>query len=113
MVESPDDLASFTTPDEFGCFVSCQGVRFQAIVDRHHDQERPAATTNSSIGAFNVGAADVNLTVYEALVTVPLPDVVAVEKTLTVEDGPFAGNYRVRDIQRDGVCTLLLLNKRP
>jgi hypothetical protein len=112
MVETPDDLAAFTSPDEFGDFVLCEAVPFQAIVDRFHDQQRPAGTTNSSMGSFMVGAADMSITTYQALVTVPLPTVVAVEKTLSVTSGPHAGDYRIKDIQRDGVCTLLILNKR-
>lgn len=112
MVETPDDLAAFTNADEFGVFVSCESAHFSAIVDRFHDQQRPAGTTGSTMGAFMVGAADMSLTTYQALVTVPLPSNVATEKTLVVESGPHAGSYRIKDIQRDGVCTLLILNKR-
>ena len=113
MVESPDDFAAFMNPDEFGVFASCEGQRFAVIFDTFHDQQRPGGTSNSTMGSFMVGAADVSLTVYQATTGWPLAPGVAVEKTLTIESGPDAGNYRIKDIERDGAMVRLMLNKRP
>ena len=113
MVESPDELASFFSADEFGAFAVCEGFRAQGIPDAYHDDQRPGATTNSSMGAFMVGAADMNLSTHQFTTTWPLPTAWGLEKTLTIEAGEYAGTYRIKDIQRDGSVVRLMLNKRP
>jgi len=113
MVESPDDFAAFMNPEDFGVFASCEGQRFTGIFDTFHDQQRPGGTSNSTMGSFMVGAADMSLTVYQFTTGWPLAAGVGVEKTLTVEDGSDAGNYRIKDIEREGGMVRLMLNKRP
>ena len=113
MVESPDELAAFFSADVFGAFAICEGIRFEGIPDAYHDEQRPGATTNSSMGAFMVGAADMNLSTHQFTTSWPLAATVGVEKTMTIEGGDYAGNYRIKDIQRDGSVVRLMLNKRP
>lgn len=113
MVESPDDFAAFTNPEEFGVFASCEGQRFTGLFDTFHDHQRPGGTSNSTMGSFMVGAADVSITVHQFTTGWPLADSVAVEKSLVIESGPGAGTYRIKDIQRDGDLVRLMLNKRP
>jgi hypothetical protein len=112
MVETADELAAFMSPDTFGVFASCEGARFTGLADCYHDHQRPGATSNSTMGAFMVGAADVSIVTHQFTTTWPLAASVGVEKTLTIESGSLAGDYRIKDIQRDGDIVRLMLNKR-
>lgn len=111
-VESSDDLAGFFNPDEFGDEAACEGSGLVGIASAYHDQQRPGATSNSSMGSFMVGAADVSITTHKFTTPWPLPSTVAVEKTITIQTGKLAGEYRIKDIQRDGDIVRLMLNKR-
>lgn len=112
MVETADELAAFMDPDTFGVFASCDADRFTGLADCYHDQQRPGATSNSSVGSFMAGVADVSIVTHQFTTTWPLAASVGVEKTLTIESGPHAGAYRIKDMQRDGEIVRLMLNKR-
>lgn len=111
-VESPDDLAGFFDPDEFGDEAVCDGLGLTGIASVVHDMQRPGATSNSSMGSFMVGAADMSLSTISFSTPWPMPATIEVEKTLTISTGKHAGDYRVKDIQRDGDIVRLMLNKR-
>lgn len=117
-VESDLDLAAFFSPDEFGanCILRPKAggadIPFSGIVSKYHAQARLGATSNSSISPFQIGAADVNLTACKVLARWSVIGTAKADDTVIVESGEFAGEYRVRDPQQDGMICRLVLNKK-
>jgi hypothetical protein len=115
MLETATDLAAFTDPNEFG--VSCVlhaaagDVPFTAIVASHHESSRVGGNNNSSISPFHVGIADMNMSSIRALATWSVVSMVKPNDRMTVLAGDYAGEYRVRDPQRDGAICRMMINK--
>jgi hypothetical protein len=109
-----DDLAAFTNPGEFGVdaviATSSGSVSVTGIPDAIADTERMAATSQSGRSAFSVGAADSSITKLQFLTHWHLLSGVKPEDVLTIEDGDFAGDYRIKQILRDGDMALLRMN---
>lgn len=111
-VESDYDLDAFFQPEEFGLIALVGGVPVPGVMDTMADDQRPGATANSSMGSFLVGAADATIQKLQFTCRWSLVASVAVETSLVIESGEFAGTYRIKDIQRDSQICRLMLNKR-
>ena len=109
-----DDQGAFFDADEFATEATISGVTgpVLGIVDTYHDQQRPGGTTNSSMGSFVVGAADVSIQPHQFTTRWALVAAVPVDATLTIAAGPYAGEWRIKTKQRDGEIARLILNKR-
>ena len=115
MIDFSSDLAVFFNPTEFGdeatialpdCFATVHGTASTYAL-----RERPGSNTNSSMGSFMLGAADFNLQAVQFLTAWGPVAAAQAECELTINTGPHAGEWRVRDIQRDGDIARLILNK--
>lgn len=112
------DLSIFTNPDEFGVFavVGLPGngtARVSGIASTSADMERPGSNSNSGRGSFLAGAADVRMARTQFLTAWAPVAAAVVECSLAIESGPYAGAYRVRDIERDGDMARFTLQKSP
>lgn len=114
MVESDDELAAFFSGDEFADQATITGVTgdVSGIMDTYHDQQRPGGTSNSTMGAFMVGAADMSIQTHQFTTAWSRVSSVALDSTLTIASGRYAGAYRIKDKQRDGEIVRLMLNTR-
>jgi hypothetical protein len=114
-VESDADLAAFFNGDEFADegVVSTQAgqIPVSGIIDIEADDERPGANSRSSSSPFMAGAADATIHRIQFMTQFAPVASVRPEDTLQIPSGKYAGNYRIRDIQRDGEVCRLLLNK--
>lgn len=115
-VETDNDLAAFFSPDEFGANCILQpkaggAITFSGIVSKYHQMTRPGEPAKSSISPFAIGAADMNNKVCQLLARFDIIGAVKPDDTVTVLSGPFAGEYRVRDPQQDGMIIRLQLNR--
>lgn len=114
MMDLKADLAIFFSPADFGdeAVIQLPGgdLPITGNGSVYAERERPGSNTNSGIGAFMVGAADLNLRRAQFM-TAWLPVATAVpECRLTIPAGDLAGTWRVREIQRDGDIARLILN---
>jgi hypothetical protein len=115
-VESDADLLGFFDPTEFGTeavIAAVSGpIEFAGIIDSEAGSDRPGSNSRSGSSPFLTGAADAKIQTIQMMTPfAPVSDARA-EDTLTIAAGPYAGAYRIRDIQRDGEVCRLLLNKR-
>lgn len=116
-VESSDDMMAFFSPEEFGekavIHSATVDLEIIGIPDTMAETQRPGDTANSGRSPFLAGAAD--FTMQELQFTTPFVFVhqaeAAAENTLTILAGIYAGEYRIKDIQRDGEICRLMLNK--
>lgn len=114
-IESASDLAAYFSPDEFGVdgVVSTQSgtIPVSGIMDVAADNDRPGANARSGSSPFMVGVADATIHRLQFMTQFAPVAAVRAEDTLQITAGQYAGNYRIRDIQRDGEVCRLLLNK--
>lgn len=125
-VESDADLLTFFSPDEFGTeavITSGSGdIPVSGIMDTMADAERPGANSRSGSSPFLVGATDAKIqrlqftTPFAPIASVRAEDRMNIpalrsDGTPNNAAGNYAGDYRIRDIQRDGEVCRLLLNK--
>lgn len=116
-IESPDELMAFFSAGEFAEAATILNVAGSHPItgnfDSAADLQRPGGTTNSSRSAFITGAAE--FSVHELQYTTDWWRVqaaqVAQEDVLDVPAGKHAGQYRIKDIQRDGDIVRLMLNR--
>jgi hypothetical protein len=117
MIETPEELASFCNPDEFGdsaflIQVGGEELPIAVIVDNIADQERPGATSGSTRGSNLVGAADVGGRFIQAYSTFAIAaGAVPNRSQLRIETGVYAGLYRIQTVSHDGDVTIYRLNK--
>lgn len=114
-VETADDLAAFTNPNEFGVAAVVQtlagSIEITGITDAIAEIDRPGMNSNSGMSAFVAGAADVNISKIQFLTAyAPVASVVP-DDTLTISEGSYAGTYRIREIPRDGEFCRFLVNR--
>lgn len=117
MIDFNSDLATFFNPAEFGVLAVIALPDGEADItgtpSTYADTDRPGANQNSGISAFMVGAADFGIQPAQFL-TAWQPVASAVpDALLTIQDGDYAGRWRVRRIERDGALARLILNKQP
>lgn len=115
MFDLSADLATFFNPAEFGAAATIALPGGDADIagtpSTYEQRERPGSNTNSGISAFMVGATDFGLQ-HTQFMTAWAPVATALpECLLTIHDGPHAGTWRVRTIERDGDIALLTLNQ--
>ena len=114
-IESDADLAAFFSADEFGTagVVSTESgqIPVSGIMDTMADNDRPGANSRSNSSPFIVGSADATIQRIQFVTRFSVVSSVRAEDTLNIPAGAYAGNYRIRDIQRDGEVCRLLLNK--
>jgi hypothetical protein len=109
------DLATFFNADEFGVFavigLPAGDLQISGVASTLAEHERPGGNSSSSLGAFMVGAADFNLQATHFLTPWAPVATARPECLLTISTGNHAGQWRVRDIQRDGDIARLILNE--
>ena len=114
-VETDADLTTFFSADEFGTagVVSTKSgqINVVGIMDIAADHDRPGANSRSGSSPFVVGSADATIHRIQFVTRFSVVSSVRAEDTLNIPAGVYAGNYRIRDIQRDGEVCRLLLNK--
>lgn len=117
-IESPDELMAFFSADEFAESATILNIAGSHPItgnfDTMADVQRPGGTTNSSRSPFITGAAE--FSVYDLQYTTDWWRVQAAqtaqEDVLDVATGSrHAGQYRIKDIQRDGDIVRLMLNR--
>lgn len=118
MLDLKADLATFFNTDEFGvaATVSLLGgsidITGNASTYAHQKLERPGSNNGSGFGTFIAGATEFNMhgtqfmtawrTAYDGLTECPL----------TIHGGDYAGQWRIRIIERDGDIARMILNKQ-
>ena len=113
MIESPADLAAFFSADEFATVAVIAGVgAVSGIIDSAAESDRPGGNARSGSSTWIVGAADFSVTRLQFTAPWPAVSGVVPECDLSIAAGPYAGTYRVKDIQRDGEICRLILNAR-
>jgi hypothetical protein len=116
MLDLKADLDVFFNPDEFGAQATialpdcCADI--SGTPSTYAERDRAGSNTNSGISAFMVGAADIDVQAVQFLTAWHCVAAAVVECTLTIHQGEFAGDWRVRAIERDGDIARLLLNQR-
>ncbi len=116
-IESPAELMAFFSADEFAESATILNVAGSHPITGNFDTMaeigRPGSTQNSGRTPFLAGAAD--FSVSELQFTTDWWRVQAAqtahEDVLDVPAGPHAGQYRIKDIQRDGDICRLMLNR--
>lgn len=117
-VETPAELDGFFSPDEFGELATLRTKLGTFDLPGHPDafaaSAKPGGTQNSSRSPFTTGAAEFSVTELQfmcAASKVAGAGAVA-EDTLTITTGDYSGDYRIKNINRDGAICRLLLSKR-
>ena len=117
MLNLAADMATFFNPEEFANRISIEevgGVPFDVSgivsIAAMEKMERPGGNNNNGFNPFAANGAEFNMHSHQVLTAwLPIYTRIA-DCPITIHDGPYAGLYTIRIIERDGDLARFILN---